>query len=552
MVDIITMEIIQSSLEYIAEEMGIVLRNSAYSPNIKERMDHSCAIFDAKGQMLAHAEHIPVHLGAMPMAVRETIKMVETINEGDMILVNDPYMGGTHLPDLTLIAPIYYGHKLAGFVANRAHHSDIGGKTPGSMPGNAMELYEEGLIIPPTKLVRMGEINKEILNLIIANSRTPKIRRGDILAQVAANIRGIERVKKIVEKYGLPVFMEATEEILSYSEKLARSEISKMPRTTCEATDYLDDGGERWNKPIKIHVKIEIQDKDIIFDFRNSDDQIPSPLNATRAVTISATYFAFKCIIDQNIPSNDGTYRPLKILTRKGSILDAQKPYPVSGGNVETSQRIVDVIFKALSKIIPEIIPAASQGTMNNISFGGIDPRTGKTFSFYETIGGGSGARPGMDGVDGVHSNMTNTMNTPIEEIERQYPIMILEYSLRQDSCGAGKWRGGLGIIRKYKALAPIRVSLMGERHKYAPWGLEGGLPGALGEYVVVKDNNYIKISSKTTIELQPGDILIIKTPGGGGYGHPKDRAKEPILCDLEDQKISRDYAERYYVVKAT
>ncbi len=547
MVDVITMEIIRNALEYIAEEMGIVLRNSAFSPNIKERMDHSCAIFGVKGELLAHAEHIPVHLGAMPLAVREAIKVIDEFEEGDMIVMNDPYSCGTHLPDITIIAPVYHREELVGFVANRAHHSDVGGRVPGSMPGDSVEIFEEGLIIPPVRIVKRGKIDKEILRLILANVRTPRIRMGDIIAQISANRRGVERLLRIIDKYGRETYLEAVDHILSYSERLAKTEISKMREGESYACDYLDDAGQNWDKPIKICVRVRIEKGSITFDFSDSDKQVPGSINAPKTVTISASYFVFKSILRGDIPSNEGTYRPLRIITKRGTIVDATHPVAVAGGNVETSQRIVDVLFLALSKLIPERIPAASQGTMNNIAFGGINPKTGRPFTFYETIGGGFGGRRGKDGVDGVHCNMTNTMNTPIEEIERKYPIRILEYSLRSDSCGAGRWRGGLGIIRKYQALTTIKVSLLGDRHRFRPWGLMGGKAGAPGEYILIRNGREIKLPSKTTIIMNPGDILVIKTPGGGGYGKPKQRDKERILKDLLDGKTSRLYVEKHY-----
>ena len=549
MVDMITAEIIRNALEYIAEEMGIVLRNSAFSPNIKERMDHSCAVFGPKGKLLAHAEHIPVHLGAMPLAIRETIKVVKDFEEGDMIIMNDPYSCGTHLPDITLIAPVFYRGELVGFVANRAHHSDVGGKVPGSMPGDSVEIYEEGLIIPPMKIVKRGEIDRELLRFILANVRTPRTRMGDIVAQISANRRGIQRVLKVVDKYGIGTYLKAIEAILSYSEKLAKIEISKMRRGESTAYDFLDDAGQHWDKPVKIHVKVTIAKDSITFDFSESDKQVPGSINAPRAVTISASYFVFKSIIGGEVPSNEGTYRPLEIITRRGTVVDAEPPAAVAGGNVETSQRIVDALFRALAKLVPERVPAASQGTMNNIAFGGVDPKTGKRFAFYETIGGGFGGRMGKDGVDGVHCNMTNTMNTPIEEIERKYPIRILEYSLRPDSCGAGQWRGGLGIIRKYQALATMKVSLLGDRHRFPPWGLMGGKNGAPGEYILIRNGEEIRLPSKTTIIMHSGDILIIKTPGGGGYGDPKLRDRRLIEEDILNEKITVEHAKKHYTI---
>lgn len=544
MVDLITREIIQRGLEYIAEEMGLVLRNSAYSPNIKERMDHSCAVFSPDSEMIAHAEHIPVHLGAMPMTIKSILREIDTLEKGDVVITNDPFEGGTHLPDITLLAPIYVGNKLIGYVANRAHHSDVGGRTPGSMPGDSEEIFEEGIIIPPVRLYRRGRLNRDILKLILANVRTPRIRRGDLYAQIAALNRGIMRVKELASRYSIETFLDALQDILEYSEKLSKRKISALPKGTVQATDYLDDGGERYPDPIAIRVKVTIKDDEMIFDFSSSDPEVPSSINAPKSVTISSVYYAFKSIVGADLPNNEGIYRPLKIITKKGTIVDATYPRAVVGGNVETSQRIVDVIFLALSKIMPDRIPAASQGTMNNIAIGGINPNTGDPFTFYETIGGGAGARPNRDGVDGVHTHMTNTMNTPIEEIERNYPILILEYSLRKDSGGLGKWRGGLGIIRKYKALARIRASLLGERHKYAPWGLLGGQLGKTGKYYIIREGETIILPSKTTIILEPNDILVIETPGGGGYGDPKERAEELVIEDIKNEKISKETYE--------
>ena len=455
LVNVITVEVIRGALEYTTEEMGIILRNSAYSANIKERMDHSCAIFDSQARMLVQAEHIPVHLGAMPIAVEQVMKDFEEIYPGDMFVLNDPFRGGTHLPDLTLIAPIFYNEKLVGFVVNRAHHSDIGGKTPGSMPGDAEEIFEEGLVIPPVKLMDKGIINKDVLEIILKNTRTPEIRKGDLMAQIAANNIGRKQVLKLIEKYGLTTFQECVEAILDYSERRMIKEIQKFPKVKVDAEDYLDDSGVDDN-PIRIRVSVIIRENELIFDFTGTDKQVRGPVNAPYSVTLSASYYVLRAVTDPTIPANHGAYRPLTVKTEKGTVVDAIPPCAVSGGNVETSQRIVDVLLKAFSQIIPDRIPAACQGTMNNILIGGINPRNNKPFTFYETIGGGYGARPGLDGIDGIHSHMTNTMNTPIEEIEKRFPLLILKYELRKDSGGLGKWRGGLGIERVYKLLLSL------------------------------------------------------------------------------------------------
>lgn len=496
MVDIITVEVIRGALEYASEEMGIVLRNSAYSANIKERMDHSCAVFDERGRMIAQAEHIPVHLGAMPLAVKSVLREFAEFSDNDIIMLNDPFAGGTHLPDLTLVAPIFFEGELVGFVANRAHHSDIGGKVPGSMPGDAREIFEEGLIIPPVKLVERGKLNESVLKILLSNTRTPKIRRGDIMAQIAAINVGKKRVSSILNKYGLETFRLSIEEILNYSEKRMLNEIKKLPKEVSSAEDFLDDSGIN-DKPLKIKVSIRITSNRIVFDFTGTDKQVKGTINAPFAVTLSASYFVLRAVTDPTIPANEGAYRPLIVKAPPGTIVNATFPYAVAGGNVETSQRIVDVLLKAFSKIIPEKIPAACQGTMNNITIGGIDPKTGRPFTFYETIGGGFGGRLGLDGVDGIHSHMTNTMNTPIEEIEKRYPIMILKYSLRTNSGGLGKWRGGLGIERVYKMLTNATLSVLGERQKFRPWGLKGGLPGLPGEYMIIKNGKKSQVKKQ-------------------------------------------------------
>ena len=523
-VDLISMEIIHNNLIYISEEMGIALRNSAFSSNIKERMDHSCAIFDEKGRMLAQAEHIPVHLGSMPQVVKEVLKVFpgDEMFEGDVIIVNDPYSGGTHLPDITFVTPIFYRGEIIGFAVNRAHHSDVGGKTPGSIPVDAESIYEEGLIIPPVKLVNRGKIDENILKIILANTRTPKIRRGDIYAQLAANNVGVKRVIELINKYGIKKFMEALENILKYTEKRMRAKISKLPKGEYKAADYIEDTKEE--KLIKIVATVKIIGDKMVFDFSGTGRQVKDPLNAPYPVTLSSSYYVLRATLDPNIPANEGAYRPLKVVAPPGTIVNAQHPHPVVGGNVETSQRIVDVLLKALSQAIPEKIPAASQGTMNNITIGGYYPNRNEQFTFYETIGGGYGARYGLDGESAVHSHMTNTMNTPVEEIERRFPIRIIEYSVRRNSGGNGKWRGGDGIIRKYLFLTEATVCLLGERHLTSPWGLFGGENGKPGRYTLIKkDGKKIVLKSKQVIKVEAGDVLILETPGGGGYGKQRD-----------------------------
>jgi len=548
--NIITREVIRGALEYITEEMGLILRNAAYSANIKERMDHSCALFDALGRMIAQAEHIPVHLGAMPLSVQSILRLYsDDMHPGDTFILNDPYEGGTHLPDITLVTPIFYHETLIGFSVSRAHHSDIGGMVPGSMPGNATEIYQEGLRIPPIKLVSKRRILGDILRFILANSRTPRIRRGDLLAQLAANWTGEKRVLSLIDEWGVERFSYAVNEILDYSERRVRAVIRKFPQKKSYAEDFMDDDGVG-HQSIKLKVNVEIKKETIIFDFSGTSKQVRGGINCPFAVTLSSCYYVFRALTDPTIPANEGLYRPLVVKVPRGTILNAEPPASIVGGNVETSQRIVDLLLRAFSSILPDRIPAASQGTMNNVTIGGIR-EDGTQFTFYETIGGGYGARPTKDGVDGVHSHMTNTMNTPIEEIEMRYPLLVTRYSLREDSCGAGKYRGGLGIVRSFRALVPAVVNLLGERHNFAPWGLNGGSNGASGVYYKVdKKGKKHKLPSKCQVSLEPGEMLIIETPGGGGWGSPSERDKKKILEDLLDEKLTKEYIEKFHSVK--
>ena len=540
--DPVTVEVIRGGLVYAAEEMGIVLRKTAYSHNIKERMDHSCAIFDSKGRLIAQAEHIPVHLGSMSIALKNCLKEIDfPLEEGDMVVFNDPYLSGTHLPDITLVAPAYEKEKLLGYVVNKAHHSDVGGKAPGSLPGDASEIYQEGLIIPPVRLVRKGDIVKDVLKLILSNVRTQKIRMGDLKAQVAANLLGIRRLREIAQKFGIGVVNEAIDDILDYSERRIRKKISEIREGSYEAEDYLESTGTE-DKPVRLKVKVQVKGDEISFDYSGTDPQVNGPVNAVLGVTLAGIYYVLMCITDPTIPMNEGCFRPICVNVPRGCVLNPVRPAPVGGGNVETSQRNVDVLFKALSKAIPQKVCAAGQGTMNNVCVGGIDA-SGKQWVFYETIGGGYGGRQGLDGVDGVQVHMTNTMNTPIEAIEASYPVLFLRYELRKDSCGAGKWRGGCGIVRSWKLLGErASLSLMAERHKIAPWGLFGGKPGATGRAFIIKpDGSKLELPSKCTVTMERGDIFVILTPGGGGYGDPREREQKAILRDFENELLSKE-----------
>jgi N-methylhydantoinase B len=537
-------------LIYAAEEMGIALKKSAYSPNIKERMDHSCAIFNHRRELIAQAEHIPVHLGSMALAVKLGVEEYKgELSPGDMLLMNDPYISGTHLPDLTLIAPIYSDGTLIGYAANKAHHTDVGGMTPGSLAADSTELYQEGLIIPPVKYVKKGIVDPEITRLIRSNVRTPETQMGDLRAQIAANNTGIRRVLELVDLYGVNDLHGAMDAIMDHSERRMRHEISLMPDGEYCAVDYIEsilpDDGD-----VDIHVKITKNDDSLTFDYTGTHEQVDRPVNAPLGVTVAGIYYALISITDPTIPVNDGCFRPITLKIPLGCMMNPIRPAPVAGGNVETSQRNADVIMRAFSQIVPKKVPAASQGTMNNITIGGLMD-DGTPWTFYETIGGGNGARPTGDGVDGIHINMTNTMNTPIETLEAYLPLRFKAYRLRPDSGGVGKYRGGCGIERVWSLTSEkATLSIMTERNKIQPWGLMGGYGGATGEHILVRDGEETKLPSKCTVGLIRGDTLIIRTPGGGGYGDPKERDPALIKLDLENGLVSPEKALKDYGYK--
>jgi N-methylhydantoinase B/oxoprolinase/acetone carboxylase alpha subunit len=518
-IDPVELEIFKNLFVSIAEEMGAVLGRTALSPNIKERKDFSCAVFNRAGETLAQGSHIPVHLGAMPLSVRAAIAAV-AFEDGDLVLLNDPYRGGTHLPDITAIAPVFFGGRLRFFVANRAHHSDVGGMTPGSMP-LATEIFQEGLILPPLKLVRRGRIVQDILGLILANVRTPEERRGDLMAQIAANEKGRSRIREVVEKFGLAKVDRYASAIQDYTEAFLRATLRTVPDGDYAYADFLDDDGTS-DDPVRIAVDIRIRGGRAVIDFSRSSPQVRGCVNANSAVTASAVLYVFRALVDADIPFNTGLMRPLKIVAPPGLVVSARFPAATAAGNVETSQRIVDVLLGALAKAVPDRIPAASSGTMNNIAIGGFDPVKGRPFAYYETIGGGMGASKDNAGISGVHTHMTNSLNTPLEALENYLPIRIRRYSLRRGSGGAGRLRGGDGIVREYEFSAPARVTIMSERRTFAPYGLRGGRPGARGRNTLITDGKARRLKSKADLAVKPGDILRIETPGGGGYGRPR------------------------------
>lgn len=522
--DPIRLEVFKHLFASVAEEMGVVLRRTGYSPNIKERRDFSCALFDAEGRMIAQAAHIPVHLGAMPISVREAVQAMD-FSPGDVVILNDPFHGGTHLPDITLITPIFIGEgtdlQLFGFAANRAHHSDVGGMAPGSMP-LSQELYQEGVIIPPLKLAEAGHLNQGLMGLLLANVRTPQERAGDLRAQMAANHKGVERVGELVAKYGQDEVEHYMSGLLSYAERMTRRLIQDLPDGTYTFRDRMDDDGVD-PEPAEIAVAITIQGDEAIVDFTGTSPQRKGSINAVYAITLSATYYVFRSLIGLDIPSNSGCLEPIKLIAPEGSLVNARPPAAVAGGNVETSQRITDVLLGALAQACPDRVPAASQGTMNNLTAGGWDPERQRPYAYYETIGGGMGARPNKDGADAIHTHMTNTLNTPVEALEYAYPFQVQCYEIRRGSGGAGQFRGGDGIRRDIKLLHDAQVTILSERRKFAPYGLVGGEPGKPGRNVLIRNGEERDLPGKISLPVEAGDVVSIRTPGGGGYGHPTE-----------------------------
>ncbi|MCD6319883.1 MAG: hydantoinase B/oxoprolinase family protein [Candidatus Desulfofervidaceae bacterium] len=514
----VELEIFNKILSSIAEEMGIVLRRSAFSPNIRERRDFSCAIFDTQGEMVAQASHIPVHLGAMPLTIQELLPQFDW-QAGDVVITNDPFQGGTHLPDITLIKPVFIENKLSFFLINRAHHADIGGKHPGSMAVTT-HIDEEGILIYPRKLLSQGKSDKTFFEDLLGQLRNPLERKGDFEAQLASLNRGERRIQEIARRYGLKKLNVMAQALKDYSEKAMRHILAGLPQGVFTFTDYLDDDGIE-AKDIPLAVRIEIKNTTVTVDLRQSSPQVKGSVNAPRAVTQAAVYYVFLCLLKTNgeYPINHGCFRPLEILTTSGTVVDARYPAAVAAGNVETSQRVVDTILGALAQVMPKAIPAASCGSMNNIAIGGIHPQTNKAFTYYETIGGGMGARPTKDGLSGIHTHMTNTLNTPIEALEHDYPFMVESYRLRKGSGGVGLFKGGDGLVRSYYFLSPVSVTILSERRRHAPYGLCGGKPGRRGENILIRNGQECLLPGKVNLAVEPGDKLIIHTPGGGGWG---------------------------------
>lgn len=531
----VSLSIFRHLFASVAEEMGVTLGRAAYSPNIKERLDFSCALFLGDGRLLAQAAHIPVHLGAMPASVRAAIAACAPFQPGDVVILNDPYQGGNHLPDVTLVSPVFVQLPVASdqqpatndrqpafFVASRAHHADVGGMSPGSMPLST-ELFQEGIIIPPIKLVDGGQRNEAVWQLILRNVRTPAEREGDLAAQLAAHSTGAARLGEIVARYGLADTLAHAEALLAYAARLTRAAIAQMPDGRYPFTDYLDDDGQT-AVPIPICATVIIEGEGLTVDFSGTATAVAGNLNAVPAIAQSAVAYCLRCIalalLQTDLPMNDGLFAPLTLHIPAGSLLDPSPPHAVAAGNVETSQRIVDAVFGAFAVALPDLIPAASQGTMNNLTFGG--QADGAPFAYYETIGGGAGAGPAGDGASGIHVHMSNTRNTPVEALEYSFPLRVRRYGLRPDSGGRGQQQGGAGLIRTLEFFAPVRASLITERRDRPPYGLQGGQPGKPGRNILIRQGEETVLPGKVTLDLTVGDALQIETPGGGGWGTPE------------------------------
>ncbi|MBV9301779.1 MAG: hydantoinase B/oxoprolinase family protein [Acidobacteriaceae bacterium] len=518
--DPIELAIFKSSFHSVADEMGASLRRTAFSPNIKERRDYSSAVFDENGNVIAMGDDMPVHLGSMPLSVRAALNAL-TLEQSDIAILNDPYQGGTHLPDITLVMPVFVEGSEAPvfYVANRAHHADVGGTFPGSM-GLCREISQEGIRIPPVKLVSRGSVNRDVLAMILTNVRTPREREGDLTAQIGACRIGVQRLTEMVEKYGVERMRSSVAALLDHSERFMRAELERLPEGEFSGEDFLDTDGIT-DAPVKIHVTIRTDPagKRAVVDFTGSAPQVKGSLNAVFAITYSATFYVFRCLLPEEAAPTAGLMRPVEVIIPEGTVVNAQPPAAVAGGNVETSQRIVDVLLQAFSKILPDRIPAASSGTMSNVTIGGIDPRTSEPYAYYETIAGGSGACASRDGVSGVHTHMTNSLNTPIEALEYAYPFRVRRYAFRTGSGGAGKHRGGDGLIREIELLGPAQVTLLTERRRFSPYGLYGGQPASKGRNVLVENGIERELPDKCNLDVNAGAILRIETPGGGGWG---------------------------------
>lgn len=552
MIDGVTLEVMRNALQSIAEEMGVTLIRTALSPNIKDRKDCSTAIYTRDGRLAAQAEHIPLHLGLMQSVVKEVLKAypVEELNPGDALIINDPYISGSHLPDICIFVPVFYEGELAAIMANLAHHVDVGGKTPGSTPTNATSIFEEGLRIPPVKIMKQGIFDRDLMKVLSHNVRTEFEFNGDIRAQIAANSVGAKRLVELMDKHGREKVLYYLEEIIQYSERSLRESIKSLEKGTWEFTDSLEGDGITQDT-ITIKAAVTVGEDTISVDFTGTDPQTRGPVNSTRAVTLACVYFAVKAVLNPEIPSNEGISLPLKVITPPGTVVNPDFPSPVSNANINTAQRIADVILGCFAQFLPHKISAASAGTMGLFTIGGIDPRTNQFYSYVETYGGGQGANIRGDGMDGVHTNMTNTLNTPSEVIEISYPLQVVSYSLRPDTEGPGKYRGGMGLCRAVKVIGhTAQVTLSSERGNIQPWGMQGGLPGQNSRNIFVDEKGEEEVKpTKITTEVEQGTTIYYHTPGGGGFGSPLEREPQKAARDVRAGLVSLKRARELYGV---
>ena len=514
-VDAISLEVFKNLFAAVAEEMGVTLRRASFSPNIRERLDFSCAVFDAQARMIAQAAHIPVHLGSMPASVASAVAAFDEFFPGDVVVLNDPYHGGTHLPDITMISPVFAGGELCYFVASRAHHADVGGMSPGSSPLST-ELYQEGIIIPPLKLRLSGWMNEGALALIVGNSRDPAERMGDIEAQLASHRVGESRMQDMMIEQGVEETAEHATALLDYSRRMTQAVIARIPDGSYRFQDAMEGDGQA-EFEIPICVRIDVDGDAMRVDFSGSAPQVLGNVNAVPAIVRSATWYCVRLLADEDIPVNDGCFQPVEVITPAGSVLDPQFPAAVVLGNTETSQRVVDTVLGALAQALPDLAPAASQGTMNNFTVGGSDDDG--QFVYYETLGGGHGACSRGGGISGRHCHMSNTLNTPVEALEYSLPMRVWRYHLREGSGGSGKYHGGDGIVREYEMLAPATVTVNSERRLRPPYGVAGGSPGKCGVNTFIRAGVAAVVGGKYTAALDAGDRVIVETPGGGGWG---------------------------------
>lgn len=554
-VDAVTVEIIGNLLLSIAEETGIAIIRSAYSTNIKERRDISTAVFDPDGNMVAQAEHVAMHLGSLLGIVQEVYKHFDRsdIQEGDMFIGNDPYNGGgTHLPDITVVAPVFHSGRLIGWVANLAHHSDVGGKVPGSTSGDAVSIFQEGTKIPLVRICSGGEVCKDIVSIIMANSRIPNERYGDLQAQIAANRVGLRRMLDAYDRYG-DVLVDSMYQLQDYAERKLKAGIEKLPDGVYQFTDYMDDAGTACPDPLKICVTITIAGDSMTLNFNGTAKQVPGPINVTYNGLLATVFYSLKALIDPTVPSNAGIYRAFSVECESGLLVNAENPAPV-GERIDTCQRVADVIFGALAPAVPDRAIACCNSSVTSAIFSGADQKDKDRFFVYlEVVAGGSGASRDADGLSGVQVHMTNTSNLPVEALEMEFPLVTVnKYELRRDSGGAGRNRGGLGIVREFEMMYDgISYTGLGDRQKIPPWGLEGGLAGEGGVYYLVKpDGTSTRLPSKCTdIPLKQGDVISVQTPGSGGYGNPLERDPIRVLTDVIEGKVSPEMAQELYGV---